>query len=314
MRERDLLEHIQRAAAQDPHILVGPGDDCAVVRSPSGETLLLTVDHLVEGTHFTRLPKDPSLDVIHLIARKAVARSLSDIAAMGGTPIAALATACFPAEFPHDLARVLADALHQWGRHWSCPIVGGDVAEFARDRAAPLVLTTTVLGQAPPRGAILRSGARPGDALYITGSIGDAFKSGRHMTFEPRLREAAFLAGLPGDQRPTAMIDLSDGLGLDVTRLARASHVTLVIEPALVPLSAGEVEWRDAFADGEDYELAFTAPPDAPIPAVCPQTGTRITRIGCAEVTEPGESRCLALLSDGGRLDLCEAGFLHGRR
>ncbi len=268
MQESQLHEHIQaRSAGLLPgagwRAVVGPGDDCAVLQSPppSGGTLLLTVDQLVEGRHYT-----PGTD-LDLIARKAVARSVSDIAAMGGTPAWALAAGVLPKGFAR--ADELFDALARWAKHWSCPLVGGDIAAHgAPDH--PLTLTVTVAGAMPAgHRPVLRSGARPGDRLWLTGPVGGSFASERHLSFEPCVAQG-LLASRDGSG-VTAMIDLSDGLGRDADRIARASGVVIEIDAAAIPLhpdTSTPPHWRAAAGEGEDYELLLTCPTRPDIPGI----------------------------------------------
>ncbi|MFN7022273.1 MAG: thiamine-phosphate kinase [Phycisphaerales bacterium] len=274
MRESELHNHLytltNAMAARWPQVIVGPGDDCAVVNTRAGD-VLVTVDQVVEGVHFH--PGTP----VDLIARKAVARSLSDIAAMGGTAAGGwgLATGLLPSGDPR--ARPLIDALHAHARRWSIPIVGGDIA-FG-PVSLPLSLTLTIAGLPhPSRGPVLRSGARAGDELWITGRIGNSLASGRHLTFEPRLAAGAWLAGTLGD-RLHAMIDLSDGLGIDASRLARSSGVRIEIDGDRVPRHTDAPDPARAIADGEDHELAFCVAPGANLPATAPE-GLELTRIG----------------------------------
>lgn len=292
MSESELLAHIAARsadlAARFPNLIVGPGDDCALVRTPSGDHLLLTVDHLVEGRHFD------SSSPIDLIARKALARSVSDIAAMAGTPLWTLATGALPPAYPH--ADTLFDQMSRWARHWQCPLVGGDISSTS----GPLVLTVTIIGAPHPRGSVLRSAAQPGDALYVTGTLGHSLRSGRHLTFEPRLREARQLADTLADLH--AMMDISDGLGRDASRIAAASGVRIDIEAALLPCSPG-ADWRSAMSDGEDYELLFTASGEVP-PDVA---GTPITRIGRISAG----AGCFVTTPDGAVLDASTMGWDH---
>lgn len=296
MRESDLLAHIYRRSAGisgDGGVLVGPGDDAAVVRTDRGETLLLTTDQLVGRRHF-----EPGADV-DLIARKAIARSVSDIAAMAGRCRWGVATGAIPRSFAD--ADALFDAMARWARHWSCPLVGGDIA--ATD--GPLLLTATIVGEpATARGPVLRSTAREGDGVYVTGALGDSFASGRHLRFEPRLEEAAWLATTVGD-RLHAMMDISDGLGRDAGRVALASGVRIELLAAAIPRAPGARDWRQAASQGEDYELLFTAAGevDASTPG-----GTPITRVG--EVL-PG-SGCVVRLEDGTLIDASRLGYDHG--
>ncbi|MEM8757601.1 MAG: thiamine-phosphate kinase [Planctomycetota bacterium] len=241
--ERELLDRIAERSGglvlPFGRLAVGPGDDCAVVEL-AGETLLVTADQLVEGRHY-----EPGTDV-DLVARKAVSRSISDIAAMGGSPIWATATGLLPDGFEH--AAELFDAMKRWAEAWSSPLIGGDLATGP----GPLVLTTTVVGRmAEGVAPVPRSGARPGDGVYLSGPIGGSLPSGRHLTFEPRLAEGARAAAEGGH----AMIDLSDGLGIDADRVARASGVRIELEADAVPLHQDAGGWRQAIGHGEDYEL-----------------------------------------------------------
>jgi thiamine-monophosphate kinase len=305
MREGELLQRIFARSAtlgdDFPAVEVGPGDDCAVVRAAGGSQLLLKVDQVVEGRHFT---SDTPLD---LVARKAIARAVSDIAAMAGTPLVTLVGAVLPHGFPQARADALYDALLKWSVHFACPLVGGDTAVFAHANAAgpgALTLSVSIVG-APPaaRGPVLRSTAREGDSVHVTGAIGASFREradaefpfpggGTHLTFTPRAREAALLADTLGE-RLHAMMDISDGLGIDARRLAERSHVAIEIDGASVPMRAGVTDALAAARAGEDYELLFTAPPDAPVPAHA--AGTPVTRIGRVVSYREGQPRCVIL-------------------
>lgn len=271
MNEESLLNRIASLmrAKDETLVKVGPGDDCAVLDWPAGAKLLATVDHLVEGRHFKSpifsLTTLPSLTFVgtptSAIARKAIARSVSDIAAMAGTPVACLATAAFPAGFPEPVAEELVDQFQIWGRHFNCPTVGGDLTSLAAGSAC--VFTVTALGVAHAiQGPVLRSGGKRGDLVVITGQIGGSLTSGRHLTFEPRIREGTLLAEALGSGLH-AMMDISDGLGLDAARLARASNVAISIDASKIPLHRDVSDPVQACRDGEDYELLFTIDPKA---------------------------------------------------
>ncbi len=296
MDESELLVHIEqrsRDLAGRGAIVVGPGDDAAVLNL-RGQTLV-TVDHLVAGRHF-----DPRTTSVDQIARKAVARSVSDIAAMGGRPTAALATGCLPFGYKHG--DDLFDRMAFWARHWDCPLVGGDIAMSD----GPLVLTVTVIGAAhEARGAVLRSSARVGDVVYVTGALGGSLASGRHVSFEPRIEEAAWLCDVLGDGLH-AMIDVSDGLGRDAARVARASGARVRLDAVSIPLHDGVADWRAGAAEGEDYELLFTVDPAMSVADRCPRTGTLITRIG----TVSAGGGVVASLADG-EVPVDEVGWEH---
>jgi thiamine-monophosphate kinase len=267
-----------------PSILTGPGDDCAVIKAPRGDQLLLKVDQLVERRHFT--PDTP----IDLIARKSIARPISDIAAMAGTPTHGLAAGVLPLNYPHS--DELCQRLAHWARQFGAPLVGGDIA--AGPPGAPLTLSITILGiPHPASGPVLRSTAKPGDELWITGRIGNSLANNHHLTFEPRLAEAKLLASTLGDNL-RAMIDISDGLGRDAGRIAAASKVRILIDADKIPLAPGATNPRQAAADGEDYELLFTTAPNTfKPPANSPTPFTRIGRVlegaGCTLALPTGE-------------------------
>lgn len=312
VEERRLLSAIARrsaglALAYPGVVAVGPGDDCAVVRQAvptgrgSGATeLLLTVDQVVEGRHFV----GPVLGagaggggsdaggahigrvgtLADLVARKAVARSISDIAAMAGRPLWALATGALPRGFEAGVAEELFEAMRRWCGAWDAPLVGGDISTTD----GPLVLTVTVGGEPhPTRGPVLRSGARPGDAVYVTGRLGGTLASGRHLNFEPRVQAAAALAGALGADL-TAMIDLSDGLGLDAQRVGEASGVRVEIEGARLPRAEGVTDWRATAGGGEDYELLFTVAGRRGEGEVRAAVAGAVASVGAVEVTRVG--------------------------
>jgi thiamine-monophosphate kinase len=317
MRESELLSRIYSRSADlavaFPHVIVGPGDDCAVLGSPAGGQILLKVDQLIEGRHFVRGT------ALEAIARKAVARAVSDIAAMAGTPTAALAACALPKNFPQDPANQLFESVSRWARTFGCPLVGGDIASFAT-ADAPMTLTITIVGEPHARrGAVLRSTARGGDAVYITGAVGGSFDKttggGRHLSFEPRLQEAAWLADELG-QDLHAMMDVSDGLGIDTGRLAQASGVQIDLGAREIPLGGQSMPdpnelhaaVLDAIATGEDYELLFTVPTSRQLPSHCPVTGTPLTRIGTCIAAQPAAT---LHMPDGSKVDITSRGWEH---
>lgn len=329
MHEREILAHIERASrdmtARFPHVRIGPGDDCAEIATDTTRSLLVTTDQVVEGVHVVRRSDLPMGDEgalanwIDLAARKAVARSISDIAAMGGTPLALVATLCAPRDTPRALLEALSDRLHAHARAFACPAVGGDIASFGRGVDAPMVLTTTVMGQPHAMGSVRRSGARAGDSVWVTGSLGGSLASGRHATFTPRVEEAQWLcdAAQRAGTRPLhaplhAMMDLSDGLGIDADRLARASGVSIVIDADALPMHAGVASWRQAMGDGEDYELLFVADGAWALPESIDVAGRRVplTRVGRVEAAgnAPG---CRVRLSDGTLHAAADLGWQH---
>ncbi|MFN0131210.1 MAG: thiamine-phosphate kinase [Phycisphaerales bacterium] len=314
MNESELLARVYARSAglsRFGQVVAGPGHDCAVIQvgggaggaagggaggEAGGRQLLLKIDQVVMGRHVR--PGTP----MALIGRKAVARALSDIAAAGGRPLAAMAGAVVPMGGGSGQraggtgdggagkggvgidADALFDAVFEWAANWGCPLVGGDISS-----GSELVVSVAVVGLPHERrGPVLRSGARPGDSVWVTGLLGGSFDAatglGRHLTFEPRLAEAAWLCDVLGaDLR--AMMDVSDGLGRDAGRLGKASGVSVRVEAGAVPRNEG-VDWRRAMSDGEDYELLFVVGAGRELPSATP-TGVRLTRIGKVEAAGP---------------------------
>jgi len=236
----------------DGRIPLGPGDDCAIIAS-GAKKYLVTTDMLCDGTHFVLAEHGPSL-----VGRKAVAASLSDIAAMGGEPLAAFVCVAFPRRAPMKLGRELYRAMDRVARRYGCAIAGGDVVSHD----AGLVVSVCMVGTAPRR-AVVRSGAKPGDLVFVTGELGGSIL-GRHARFAPRLAEGRWLAEKIA---PNAMIDLSDGLATDIGHIADDSGVAVEIHASSVPVSRaarksaaadGRSGLDHALCDGEDFELAFT--------------------------------------------------------
>ena len=230
------------------------GDDAAVVTAPPG-TLLLTADAVVAGVH-----ADLSLVGLDDLGWKALAVNVSDIAAMGGLPRHALVTVCGPPTTDLDLLyRGIAEAAEAY----ACPVVGGDLSE-----ARELAVTMAVVGHAGPPGPVLRSGARPGDAVFVTGPLGSSagglrlLRDGRAGRDDPlvaahrRPRARVAEGGAARAAGATAMIDVSDGLAADLRHLAAASDVGVVVHE--VPVARG-ASMDEALGGGEDYELLFTS-------------------------------------------------------
>ena len=223
----------------------GIGHDCAVLSSFSKNLdLVLKTDAVVEGIHFTR--STPA----SLIGRKALARPLSDLAAAGATPRAALLTVGCPNPRSAQRLRQAYRGLSLLAKKLRLPIVGGETI-----RTRQLLLSVSLLGTVAKHHSPNRSGARPGNLLFVTGKLGGSWPR-RHLTFTPRLPEGQWLVR---HKFPSAMLDLSDGLGADLPRLARASRIGFKIHPDQIPLSPRATP-KLAFTRGEDYELLFSVP------------------------------------------------------
>lgn len=226
-------------------VAVGIGDDCAVLRSNNPKKFLLfTCDPVVEGIHF--LPGTPP----YRVGWKAMARNLSDIAAMGGRPRWAVVSIGLRPETPVRYVERLYRGLRAAAEPFGCLIVGGDTTHVARE---PFVVVT-LLGEVERQRLARRSGARVDDIVFVTGKLGGSIR-GKHLRFTPRIREARWLT----QHFPIhAMMDVSDGLASDLQRLAEASKVGFDISSNAVPANDS---LRAALTDGEDFELLFTVSP-----------------------------------------------------
>lgn len=277
MREFELIRSIMaHNGALPEQVTIPPGDDMAALRLGEHE-LLVAVDQIIEGVHFDRQSA-----TLKQIGRKAVTRNLSDVAAMAGRPLAMLVSAVLPKGFSEEDAEVLMAAIRETAQAYDAPLIGGDTAT----NDGSLTLSVTVLALADGIEPVQRTGAKAGDAIYVTGQLGGSNHDydGRihHLDFEPRITLARTLAA-DASTRPTAMIDLSDGLARDLPHLVSGAEIQahlLPVTPVARQFAArdGRPGWLHAIADGEDYELLFTANADAVIPKQI--DGIPITRIG----------------------------------
>jgi thiamine-monophosphate kinase len=301
--EFELIERFFTRPAR--RALLGVGDDCALLTPPEGMTLAVSTDMLVEGRHFL------STVAPERLGHKALAVNLSDLAACGARPLAftlALALPSADASFLESFSRGLFALADRHG----CELIGGDTTR------GPLTISITVFGEVPAGGALLRSGARPGDDLYVSGTLGDArlalevfrghlevsgeaFACVRRSMEEPEPRVAL---GLVLRNLATSAIDVSDGLAGDLGHILRRSEVGAVVDIDALPRSSELAAQAEAWqrecllAGGDDYELVFTAPADRrlAIEDAARDANTRITRVGRIDAT-PG----LRWVDAGGR-------------
>jgi thiamine-monophosphate kinase len=245
--EKGLLQLLTGRWKTDPkQVLTGTGDDCAVLRGEGkNHFLLFKTDIVVEGVHFTAKAKPEE------IGRKALARALSDLAAMGATPLAAVITLGVPAKESAIRLSAIYRGMEMIAKKYGVNLVGGETT-----RAAQLFLNVALLGECRGYQPILRSTARAGDLIFVTGRLG-ATQKRHHLIFEPRLAEGEWLAQ---HKLASSMMDLSDGLGADLPRLAEASQVGFELSFSAIPRTRGAT-LKEAVTDGEDYELLFTSAP-----------------------------------------------------
>jgi thiamine-monophosphate kinase len=266
--EFDFIDWLRTQHKPSEFVPVPQGDDLAVLKWRAEDLLLVGVDQVLDGVHFDSTVHSP-----RAIGRKVMNRNLSDCAAMGCLPAAAVTTAALPhgvgLEYAKELYLGLRDAADPFG----CTIVGGDTASWE----GKLLLTVTILGRTAGVKPITRDGARAGDDIYVTGPLGGSIL-GRHMTFEPRVRLGRRLAETG---QVSAMIDLSDGLSRDLQHICRQSSVGAVIEAESIPVHPdgvlisekdGRSPGEHALNDGEDHELLLTGKLDG--------LGLPVTRIG----------------------------------
>ncbi len=299
--------------------LAGPGaldlsDDAAVFMPPPGRELVVAADALVAGVHF--LPDDPA----DLVARKLLRANLSDLAAMGADPLGYLMTVSAPKHTPEAWFAGFAAGLAQDQREYGLRLLGGDTTSTS----GPVSLSLTILGTVAPGQALRRSGAMPGDGLWVTGSIGDGalgllaargelpdpdgWLAGRYRLPQPRLELGRRLHGIAH-----AAMDVSDGLVQDVGHLCRASSVAAEIDADAVPLSPAAASCGRlalCLTGGDDYELALAVPPvrDAALLAAARAAGIAVTRIGGFR---EGAAHVSVRYADGRGMRLGQGGWSH---
>ena len=304
-RELQLIQRIRRAAARSSSkAVLGIGDDCAILDLPRGHQVLVTTDFTLEDIHFRRAwhPADS-------VGHRCLARGLSDIAAMGGIPRAAFLSLALPADLPQRWVDEFMAGFLKLARRYSVTLAGGDTAQSPTGVLADII----VIGAIPTGKAVLRSGARAGDIIYVTGNLGASvatlqeLRSGkklrpsshlRHFYPEPRIAIGKYLRE---KKLASAMIDTSDGLSTDLRHICDESEVGAVIDSAALPSVKGDDGLQFALHGGEDYELLFTAPPNKRIPRMI--AGTPIARIG--EITR---ARQIKLQSPDGESHPLQAG------
>ena len=253
MGELDLIRWIRgRIGKRSGRIVVDSGDDAAVVAAGHGHILFKT-DCVIDGVHFDSRKARPEE-----IGHKAIARCLSDIGAMGCYPTFAVVAIMIPRNAREAWIKRLLSGLERTARKFDTAVVGGDVASHS----GKLAITVALLGETRDLKPVRRSGARPGDAIAVTGPLGGSIL-GKHLRFTPRVRE-----GVELNRRFEihSMIDLSDGLATDLGHLCEESRVGAVVEEARIPITPQArrlpgLALDHALFDGEDYELLFTLPP-----------------------------------------------------
>ncbi len=285
---------------QEGHVATAIGDDCAVLNLSPGEQVLVTTDFSLEGVHFIRAWHPPEA-----IGHRCLARGLSDIAAMGGEPVVAFLSLAMPPDLPQSWVDRFLQGFFGLAKRFRVPLAGGDTAQSPNGVLADIV----VLGKVPQGRTLLRSGARPGDAIYVTGELGGSAATlaelrkrkprapkrmkGRvdpHFFPTPRIAIGRWLRE---SRLATAAIDVSDGFSTDLAHICEESHAGAVVYADSIPRAAAAT-LDLALHGGEDYELIFTARGRKPVPPRI--AGVRVTCVG-----EIVKQRGMWLVDHGGR-------------
>ncbi len=330
--ELTLIDAIRRQAErglrQSRAVRVGVGDDCAVLRVKPGYEICVTTDFTLEGRHFRR-EWHPAESIGH----RCLARGLSDLAAMGAEPVAVFLSLAVPAKLPAIWVERFRRGFLALARRYGVALAGGDTAQsptIAGSGDGLILADVIAVGQSPRGKALLRSGARPGDRIYVTGTLGGAaaelaalekrptvfrnlreFEAGHpHLYPEPRIAVGRRLRRVA-----SAAIDLSDGLSTDLMHLCEESGVTAVVKTELLPMhdmTAGVKNATDlALHGGEDYELLFTAPPGAQVPRQV--AGVPLWEIGAIGPRGRKGARIRLETADGKQVPLESRGWEHFR-
>jgi thiamine-monophosphate kinase len=326
-RERDILKEIRARAGRGGSGLlrVGIGDDAAVLALRRGEELVVTTDFSLEDVHFRRGWHAPEA-----VGHKCLARGLSDIAAMGARPVAAFVSLAVPRELARGRSGARSwtdrfyDGLLALAEEWSVPLAGGDLAQAPGGARARVAADIVVVGAVERGRALLRSGAKAGDVIYVTGTLGGAAAELRAVTESPaRFRSLVAASAehphffpeprihvgraLIRRRLATAAIDISDGLSVDLQHLCEESGLRAEVDAALLPLGRGAA-MEDALHGGDDYELLFTANAAALVPRNI--AGVAVHRIGRMLRRQAGRSQMM-LVKDGRRSELRAEGWQH---
>lgn len=308
--EDEFVAEMVAGLAADPRLEVPAGDDAAVIRPPAGRRTVVTVDMVMEGIDFV-LGVDCSP---RAVGHKALAVNLSDLAAMGARPEAAVVAVALPQRGGAELGRGIQAGIAALAAEHRVALAGGDTNSWS----GPLVISVTAIGSVPPGGAWRRDGAEPGDMLVVTGPCGGSIL-GRHLAVQPRCREAGLIAG---HYAVHAAIDVSDGLSLDLARMMKASGTAALLDLDAIPIHPdavfmaarpgdGRSPLDHALGDGEDFELVLALPPAEARRLVADTAAAPFTQ-PCTIIGEVTAGQGLFVVVPGGeRRPLSPRGFIH---
>jgi thiamine-monophosphate kinase len=316
LAEKLLISRIRSRATRRKGIVAGIGDDCAILQIPAGQQALVTTDFSLEGIHFRREWHPPEV-----VGHRCLTRGLSDIAAMGGKPVAVFLSLALPQNLRQPWVDRFTKGLLGLADRFNVTLAGGDTAQSPGGILADIV----VIGSIPKGKAIRRSGARPGDRIYVTGTLGGAAAALKLLFAGKKLRQADFPRHFHPVPRievgqfllekglASAMIDLSDGLSTDLGHICEESGVGAEIQAPAIPRAsvgkpAHEVDLQLALHGGDDYELLFAAPRGKQVPPHI--AGVDITQIGHAT-----RQKHIILMNDQGvELEFHPQGWEHFKR
>lgn len=294
--ELALIKDFARRIHLDKTVVKGIGDDTAVIKWTRDKYLLFTCDMVIEDVHFKRGAAKP-----FQIGWKAMARNVSDIAAMGGLPRYALVSVGIDPELPVSYARELQRGILSAAKKFRINVVGGDTS-----RSKKLIIDVSLIGEVEKKNLVLRSGARIGDLVLVTGAIGGSSK-GKHLEFIPRLAEARRIVSR---FKINSMIDISDGLLLDLSRILDASSVGARLFKNAIPVPRDTDSFEKAVSEGEDFELLFTMSMNEArrfFKTMLAKMKTPVTLIG--QITD--RDKGLVLVTDEGEKKIGGKGYLH---
>jgi thiamine-monophosphate kinase len=316
LAEKLLISRIRSRATRRKWIVAGIGDDCAILQIPAGHQALVTTDFSLEGIHFRREWHPPEV-----VGHRCLARGLSDIAAMGGTPFAAFLSLALPQNLRQPWVDRFIKGLLRLADRFNVTLAGGDTAQSPGGILADMV----VIGSVPKGKAIRRSGARPGDRIYVTSALGGAAAALKSLFGGKKLRQADFPRHFHPVPRievgrfllekglASSMIDLSDGLSTDLGHICEESGVGAEIQAPAIPCAsvgkpAREVDLQFALHGGDDYELLLTAPRSKRIPP-------RIADVDITQIGHVTRHKHVILMNDQGvGFELRPQGWEHFKR
>ncbi|HTN77589.1 MAG TPA: thiamine-phosphate kinase [Pirellulaceae bacterium] len=294
--EAALIQWLRTRLPQNKQVLLGIGDDAAVLQPSAGSNLVVTTDMLMDGVDFILSEVDP-----RRVGRKSLAVNLSDLAAMAAKPVAAFISLALPRVGGAALAKELYEGLLPLADEFQCAIAGGDTNSWD----GPLVITVTAIGETTARGPLVRSGAQPGDAILVTGPLGGSL-AGHHFDFDPRVQEALWLHD---HFTLHAGTDISDGLSIDLSHLCLESGVGAIVDEASLPKRTPKLSTAQMLNDGEDFELILAVPAAEAERLINeqPLSSIRLTRVGMFAAGQGMQLRG----TDGLLRPLVPAGYQH---